>query len=219
MRALVTGAGRGIGLGLVQAMAARGDRVAGTARGDAPAVPGVDWHALDVTDAGAVAALGAGWQGPLDLLVCNAGIYPARGARLEDGFPPDAWAQGFAVNVTGVFLCVQALLPALRRARAGRIAIIASRMGSDARAPGGAYIYRASKAAAINLGRNLATDLAPQGIAVGIYHPGWVRTDMGGSGADIDIATSVAGLVARFDALDIADTGCFRDHDGSPIAF
>jgi NAD(P)-dependent dehydrogenase (short-subunit alcohol dehydrogenase family) len=219
MRALVTGAGRGIGLGLVQAMAARGDRVAGTARGDAPAVPGVDWHALDVTDAGAVAALGAGWQGPLDLLVCNAGIYPARGARLEDGFPPDAWAQGFAVNVAGVFLCVQALLPALRRARAGRIAIIASAMGSDARAPGGAYIYRASKAAAINLGRNLATDLAPQGIAVGIYHPGWVRTDMGGSGADIDIATSVAGLLARFDALDIADTGCFRDHDGSPIAF
>lgn len=219
MRALVTGAGRGIGLGLVQAMAARGDRVAGTARGGGPDLPGVDWHALDVTDAGAVAALGARWQGPLDLLVCNAGIYPARGAKLEDGFSPDAWAQGFAVNVTGVFLCVQALLPALRRARAGRIAIIASRMGSDARAPGGAYIYRASKAAAINLGRNLATDLAPQGIAVGIYHPGWVRTDMGGSGADIDIATSVAGLVARLDALDIADTGCFRDHDGSPIAF
>lgn len=218
-RVLVTGAGRGIGLGLVQAMAARGDRVAGTARGAAPAVPGVDWHALDVTDAGAVAALGAGWDGPLDLLVCNAGIYPARGQRLDDGYAPDAWAQGFAVNVTGVFLCVQALLPALRQSARGRVAIIASRMGSDARAPGGAYIYRASKAAAINLGRNLAVDLAPQGIAVGIYHPGWVRTDMGGTGADIDIATSVAGLVARFDALDIGDTGCFRDHDGSPIAF
>ncbi len=114
---------------------------------------------------------------------------------------------------------MQALLPALRQSPRGRVAIIASRMGSDARAPGGAYIYRASKAAAINLGRNLAVDLAPQGIAVGIYHPGWVRTDMGGAGADIDIATSVAGLVARFDALEIGDTGCFRDHDGSPIAF
>jgi NAD(P)-dependent dehydrogenase (short-subunit alcohol dehydrogenase family) len=53
-------------------------------------------------------------------------------------------------------------------------------MGSSERAPGGSYIYRASKAAATNLGRNLATDLAPRGIAVGIYHPGWVRTDMGG---------------------------------------
>jgi NAD(P)-dependent dehydrogenase (short-subunit alcohol dehydrogenase family) len=72
---------------------------------------------------------------------------------------------------------------------------------SDRAANGGSYIYRASKAAATNLGRNLATDLAPRGIAVGIYHPGWVRTDMGGTGADISLEESVAGLMARFDAL------------------
>jgi aspartate kinase len=66
-------------------------------------------------------------------------------------------------------------------------------MGSSERARGGSYIYRASKAAATNLGRNLATDLAPRGIAVGIYHPGWVRTDMGGSSADISLDESVVG--------------------------
>ena len=216
---LVTGAGRGIGLGLVTALAARGDDVTGTTRGAAPAVAGVRWRTADVTDPASLAALGTRWDGPLDLLICNAGIYPDRGNDIANGFPPEAWASGFAVNVTGVFLSVQAMLPALRRAKRPRIAIIASRMGSDSRAPGGSYIYRASKAAAINLGRNLATDLAPQGIAVGIFHPGWVRTDMGGAGADIDIPTSVTGLVARFDALDLADTGCFRDYDGTPIPF
>ena len=93
------------------------------------------------------------------------------------------------------------------------------RLNHQARAPGGAYIYRATKAAVTNLGRNLATDLRAEGIAVGVYHPGWVQTEMGGPGAEIDVATSVAGLMARFAALDLADTGCFRNHDGAPIPF
>jgi NAD(P)-dependent dehydrogenase (short-subunit alcohol dehydrogenase family) len=121
--------------------------------------------------------------------------------------------------VTGVFLSVQAFLPHLARATAPRIAIIASQMGSSTRAPGGSYIYRASKAAAINLGRNLATDLKPRGIAVGVYHPGWVQTDMGGASAEITTAKAVAGLVARFAALDLARTGCFETWDGRAHSF
>jgi len=117
-----------------------------------------------------------------------------------------------------VFLCVQALLPALARGR-GKVAILSSRMGSQALAPGGSLIYRASKAAALNLGRNLAAELAPQGIAVGIYHPGWVRTAMGGAAADLDPAAAAAGLMARFDALSLATTGCFEDHAGRAIQF
>lgn len=219
MRALVTGASRGIGLGLVQAMAARGDAVTGTCRDTAPVVPGVVWERLDVTDPVAVASLGAARQDPLDLLVCNAGIYLGRGDSLDSGFSAEDWARVMAVNVTGVFLTVQVLLPALERGTAPRIAVIASAMGSDTRAPGGSYIYRASKAAAINLARNLATDLRVRGIAVGAYHPGWVRTDMGGLGADIDVGQSVSGLLARFDALDLADTGCWRNWDGSALPF
>ncbi len=87
-------------------------------------------------------------------------------------------------------------------------------MASTTRAPGGSYIYRASKAAVLNLGRNLATDLRPQGIAVGIYHPGWVRTDMGGAGADLSLDASVTGLMACFDALSLVTTGCFQTWDG-----
>ena len=87
-------------------------------------------------------------------------------------------------------------------------------MASDTLAPGGSYIYRASKAAVLNLGRNLAVDLKPRGIAVGIYHPGWVQTEMGGGTADITVDQSVAGLLARFDDLSLVTTGCFETWDG-----
>ena len=73
---------------------------------------------------------------------------------------------------------------------------------------------QASKAAVLNLGRNLATDLRDEGIPVGIYHPGWVRTEMGGGSADISVEESAQGLAARFDALSIETTGCFECWDG-----
>ncbi|MEO0401873.1 MAG: short-chain dehydrogenase, partial [Pseudomonadota bacterium] len=80
------------------------------------------------------------------------------------------------------------------------------------------YIYRASKAAVLNLGRNLASDLAGE-VAVGIYHPGWVQTDMGGSEAAINVDESVTGLVARFAALSLATSGCFETWDGRAHAY
>ena len=61
--------------------------------------------------------------------------------------------------------------------------------------------------------------MKPRGIAVGIYHPGWVRTDMGGPGAAIDVETSAKGLKAEFDRLTLADTGCFRTWDGRDHPF
>ncbi|WP_426031447.1 SDR family NAD(P)-dependent oxidoreductase [Cypionkella sp. TWP1-2-1b2] len=207
MTTLITGATRGIGRALLQHYQAAGAVVIGTARKPAPGL-----RTLDVTDAAAQHALGQSIDS-LDLLICNAGVYPDRGQRLDDGYAPALWAEGFNTNVVGVFLTIQALLPALRRAQ-GKIAIISSQMASDTTAPGGSYIYRASKAAALNLGRNLASDLKAQGIAVGIYHPGWVQTDMGGASADITEAQSALGLAARFAALSLATTGCFETWDG-----
>ena len=100
----------------------------------------------------------------VDLLICNAGIYADKGQSLADGYPPQMWAEGFATNVTGVFLGIQALLPHLQKSDGAKIAIISSQMASDTLAPGGSYIYRASKAAVLNLGRNLATDLKGLGL-------------------------------------------------------
>ena len=213
MRIVITGAGRGIGRALSETFRARGDQVTGTARDGSAEL------ALEVTDPASQAALAARLEGAgLDLLVCNAGVYLDKGQSLDSGYPPEMWAQEFAVNVTGVFLTVQACLPALRRGR-GKVAIISSQMASDERAPGGSYVYRASKAAALNLGRNLAVDLKGDGIAVGIYHPGWVQTDMGGGAADITPAAAAAGLAARFDALGLATTGCFETWDGRAHPF
>src|SRR6056297_3183551 len=210
MHIVITGASRGIGAGLAKHYRDSGHDVTGTGRraGDG-LVP------LDVTRPESVADFAAHLGGrAVDLLVCNAGIYPDKGQALDGGYPAPMWAETFGTNVTGVFLTVQALLPNLRAAEGAKIAIISSQMASHTRAPGGSYIYRASKAAALNLGRNLAADLAPEGIAVGIYHPGWVRTDMGCDGADIGADEAARGLIARFDGLDMDGTGCFQTWDG-----
>jgi NAD(P)-dependent dehydrogenase (short-subunit alcohol dehydrogenase family) len=211
MRVVIIGASRGIGQGLAAQYRAAGHDVIATARdADADAV-------LDVTRPADHAALAARLgDGAVDLLICNAGVFLDRGQSLDTGYAPDLWAQTFAVNVTGVFLSIQALLPHLRRAEAARIAIVSSQMGSHAKATGGSLIYRASKAAVLNLGRNLASELEPDGIAVGIYHPGWVRTDMGGPSAAIGVDEAVAGLAGRFEALSVATTGCFENWDGRP---
>lgn len=217
MDILITGAGRGIGAGLTAAYRKRGDRVTGTLRTGGT---GNDLL-MDLRDPASIRSAAQAFSNrPLDLLICNAGIYPeSKSERLDSGYAPDLWAEGFAVNVTGAFLTVQAFVPNLRQSKAPKIAFIASQMGSSQRAPGGSYIYRASKAAMINLGRNLAADLKLEGIALGIYHPGWVRTAMGGPGADVDIPQAVSALIARFDALSLATTGTFEGWDGLPRAF
>ncbi|MFN7051551.1 MAG: SDR family NAD(P)-dependent oxidoreductase, partial [Gemmobacter sp.] len=154
---LVTGAGRGIGLHLAREAAAQGWQVIGTTRGAPPPEPGIRWERLEVTEPASQAALAQRLQDvALDAVICNAGVLLDQGQSLEDGYPPAIWDESFAVNVTGTFLTVQALLPHLRSAR-GRVMILSSQMGSTTRAPGGSYAYRASKAAVLNLGRNLAT--------------------------------------------------------------
>lgn len=207
MHVVITGANRGIGKALADRYRAAGQDVTGTARDQSEAIT------LDVTDPAQHKQMSQALSGqPVDLLVCNAGVYLDKGQGIE-AYPAELWAQTFAANVTGVFLTIQALLPNVKAAH-GKIAIISSQMASHTRAPGGSYIYRASKAAVLNLGRNLATDLQADGVAVGIYHPGWVQTDMGGQAADISVNEAAAGLKACFDSLSLAETGCFKTWDG-----
>ncbi|EAR50164.1 oxidoreductase, short-chain dehydrogenase/reductase family protein [Oceanicola granulosus HTCC2516] len=213
MRILVTGASRGIGSALMDIYEESDDEVLGTSRRG-----GDGLIQLDVTDPASLARLPGEVGGELDLLVCNAGIFPDRHERHDTGYPAAMWAEVFATNVTGVFLTVQALLPALIEAE-GKIAILASQMGSSRKATGGAYIYRASKAAVLNLAKNLASDLEPDGIAVGAYHPGWVRTDMGGDGASLSPREAAEGLAERFDELDLHNTGCFETWNGTKHPF
>jgi NAD(P)-dependent dehydrogenase (short-subunit alcohol dehydrogenase family) len=225
---LITGANRGIGLAMARLAAERGDRVLAAARrpGQAPALANlardnsnVSVVNLDVTDPEEMAAAAALEDTPVDLLICNAGQYLARGGLDDPDYTYDAWHTTMMTNVAGVFFTVRAFEPRLRQGAEPKIAVISSMMASNERAPGGSYIYRSSKAAALNLARNLATDLKERGIAVGAYHPGWVRTDMGGPNAQIDVEESAKGLMERFDTLSLATTGVFEDYRGETIPF
>ncbi len=212
MHVVITGANRGIGARLAADYADAGHHVTATSR------DGSTGSRLDVTDRVSHQDFAAQVTEPVDLLICNAGVYLDKGQSLDAGYAPALWADSFAANVTGVFLTIQTMLPQIRAA-GGKIAIISSQMGSDTRAPGGSYIYRASKAAVLNLGRNLASDLASESIPVGIYHPGWVRTDMGSAAAEISVEESSSGLMARFAALSPDTTGCFETWDGRAHPF
>ncbi|MGB1157332.1 MAG: SDR family NAD(P)-dependent oxidoreductase [Alphaproteobacteria bacterium] len=215
MHVVITGANRGIGKELAALYEAQGHEVTKTSRSPAPGL-----ITLDVDDPASHEALAKAMEDrAIDLLIANAGVNFDKGQQLETGYPAADWAQTFQTNVTGVFLGVQSLLPALRRSSAPKIAIISSQLASSTNSGKGALIYRASKAAVLNLGRNLAKEFADEGLPVGIYHPGWVITDMGGTGADITTEVSAAGLVARIDALSMATTGVYEDYKGDALPY
>jgi NAD(P)-dependent dehydrogenase (short-subunit alcohol dehydrogenase family) len=226
---LITGANRGIGLELARSYARQGATVIATARAPGEsdglkalkaAHTSVQVLPLDVTDAASLDAVVAQLsRRPIDLLIANAGVMGPRTASDDPGNTTQRWADVLAVNVTGVFFTIRAVIPNLKAASGAKIAILSSRMASSTAAAGTSYLYRASKAAAANVGNNFATELKPAGIAVGIYHPGWVKTDMGGSSADIAVETSAAGLVQRFGLLSVATTGVFEDYAGAPIKY
>ena len=213
---LITGVNRGIGAELAKQAAASGHEVIGTSR----VVPdGKDWLQLDVSDADSVARFTGDIVGRnIDILICNAGVNLDKGHTPDTGYGADIWAKTMAVNVGGVFATIQAALPNIRKST-GKIAVVSSQMGSNARAKGGSLIYRASKAAVTNLVSNLAIDLRDDGIALGSYHPGWVDTDMGGSGADINAETSAKGLLQRIDILSMTTSGVFEGYDGPEMPF
>ncbi|MGG7566637.1 SDR family NAD(P)-dependent oxidoreductase [Rhodovulum sp. DZ06] len=219
---LITGAGRGIGLELARQAVARGDAVLGTARSAAgrAAIEALGAAALaaDVTDPASLDALAAALapRAPLDAVICNEGVLEAGGPMDDPGNTAEAWARTLMTNVAGPFFTARALVPLLR-APGGKIGVISSAMGASHRAKGTGYSYRASKAAATNVALNLARELAPRGVAVAAWHPGWVRTDMGGAAADVSVEESAAGLLARLDALSMETTGAFEDYAGDAI--
>ena len=215
---LITGANRGIGLELARQYEAAGDTVIRTMRDPDKAEPEIGTVLpLDVTDEASVEALAAALKGQaIDLLINNAGIAgPSRQSSTDMDF--DGFAAVLDANVLGPLRVTQALLPNLRKARGARIAVISSKMGQLATALPGHVAYRASKAAVNKVFQVLATDLTAEGIAVAMLHPGWVRTDMGGAGADIDVATSAAGIRAVLDKLDMTTTGRFTTYAGEAL--
>jgi len=218
---VVTAANRGLGLEFARQLAGRGERVIATARDvDAAtelATLGLEVHGLDVADPASVERFADAIDGvPIDVLINNAGV----GVR-STSFDQLDFAEMesfFAVNTVGTLRVTRALLPGLRAGSARKIANITSRMGSIGdNSSGAAYSYRASKAALNMVTRSLAIDLRSDDIICAVLHPGWVQTDMGGSGAPTTVQESISGMLAVIDGLTAADSGEFFAFTGERV--
>lgn len=195
--ALIIGASRGIGLGLVEEFVRRGWDVVATQRSASPALAATGAHiaTVDIDDSDTVSALAASLAGRrFDHVLINAGISGNR-ADTASNVSREAMAQLFWTNAIAPVRAGRILLPLV--ADGGSIGFMTSILGSVAgRQSGWAELYSASKAALNSLTRGFAVaDVGSRPVAVLNLHPGWVKTDMGGPDADIDVATSVKGLV------------------------
>ena len=220
---LITGANRGLGLEFTRQYKAAGATVIATCRNPATAQSlntlGVEVLTLDVADSASIAALAATLQGTtIDILISNAGIWGPQRQSAND-CPPEAMAEVFTVNTIAPLMIARALKPNLIAGQDKKLIVLTSKMGSISDSSGGVVAYRASKAALNIVMHGLAKDWARDGILVGVLHPGWVKTDMGGPGAPLNAIESVTGLRARIAELNPATSGRFIAFDGQEIGW
>ncbi|MBM3513954.1 MAG: SDR family oxidoreductase [Alphaproteobacteria bacterium] len=234
---LITGANRGLGLGLLKLYAAEGWRVLAVCRDPARATElsavasasngRVTLHRADMEDIASIDALGATLKGvAIDVLVNMASYYGKAimtepGGLQEFGASDYAdWRKIHAVNVLAVMRLCEVLVENVAASQRKVIVNLSSIAGSIGTIKAGGmggrlYAYRASKAALNMITRAMAEDLRPRGITVVPLHPGWVKTDMGGPKADLDVATSTAGMKKVIDGLTLEKSGRYWVYDGS----
>jgi NAD(P)-dependent dehydrogenase (short-subunit alcohol dehydrogenase family) len=235
--ALITGANKGIGFETARQLAASGgvhvvlaarDRGKGVEAALKLQAEGLDVEALtlDVTDAESIAAAVKEIDrkfGRLDILINNAGIAVQDGSKVSEQ-TLDAWRRTFDTNLFALIAVTQAFLPLLKKSAAGRIVNLSSILASlalhsDPTSPIYDFkwpAYNVSKTAVNGWTVQLAYDLRDTKIKVNAAHPGWVKTEMGGPSAPMEIVdgakTSVA--LALIDAK--GPNGAFI-HLGEPL--
>ena len=221
---LVTGANRGIGREVARQLVAGGDHVAVTARDLVAAErtatelgPGAVGIQLDVTDQASVDAAARVVEdrfGRLDVIVNNAAIHYDTWQRAASA-DLDVVRDAIDTNLLGAWRVILALLDLLRRGAHGRIVNVSSQGGSLATMGAGTPAYHVSKAGLNALTRTLAAELESDGILVNAVCPGWVATDMGGSGGR-PVREGAAGIVWAATLPDNGPTGGFF-RDTNPI--
>ena len=217
---LIIGASRGIGWELARQYAEAGDRVIATARDDAALarLRGLGVHqALRVDVADAASISGLAWQLDGEKIDTAWQVAGVMGSRADAHQPPTQadFDHVMHANVLGAMQLIPQVAP-LVEAAGGRMAFVSSTMGQITTVAGSNdWLYRVSKAA-LNMVVAAAQHSYPRAILV-CLHPGWVRTDMGGSGAPVAPADSVAGLRRVVAALGAADRGSFIRYDGSRL--
>ena len=209
--AMIIGASRGIGLELARQYAASGWRVHATTR--TPEQPGalgnivgeLVVHALDVRNATQIEALthAIAHEG-IDVLIHNAGVSGR-------GMDPD---EVMRINAEAPIAVTQALLPAVKHGTEKKIVLMTSQLGARRGRTGSLGIYGNSKAALNDAFRERAPSWGREELIAIVMHPGWVRTDMGGTGASLSVEESVSGMCQVIAHLTPADHGRFWTWDG-----
>jgi NAD(P)-dependent dehydrogenase (short-subunit alcohol dehydrogenase family) len=208
---LIAGASRGIGLELARQYAKAGWRVHATTRnpqnpGALGQVPGeVVLHELEVRDAQQIANLSAVVQDEsIDVLIHNAGVP-------DEDLPAE---EVMKINAEAPLHVTAALLPALGRGTQKKVVLMTSQLGARRGSVRSLGTYGNSKAALNDAFRERAPEWAGKGLIAIVVHPGWVRTDMGGSSAPLPVEESVAGIIELVDRLTPAEHGRFWTWDG-----
>ena len=218
---LIIGASRGIGREFARQYAADGSRVIATHRDPDDAKLLRDLGArplqLDVDSGESIAGLGWNLDGErIDAALIVAGIY---GPRTSDLTPPTD--EEFAAVMRTNVLAPMRLIPILSQSLAaahGKLAVISSLMGSIGLAKStSGWLYRASKAGVNSVLKSASLELGSQGVVCVAFHPGWVRTDMGGSGAELDVRDSVAQMRRVLAAVNASHNGRFLNYDGAQL--
>ena len=223
---VITGANRGIGLALVRRYDEAGDTVwalcRSIAKADKLAAVAAASHgrvrigAIDITDQASVDKAAKLTDAPVDVLINNAGILGGADQAL-DTVNTDEWLNAFKVMAIGPFRVTRAFIPNLAKAK-GKVIFMSSQVGASTWPHGGYYGYASAKAAGNRIAQILAIDLRDKGISIASVHPGYVKTDMGGAGADITPEESAAGIYALVSNLNLKSSGGFFKWNGEAHA-
>jgi NAD(P)-dependent dehydrogenase (short-subunit alcohol dehydrogenase family) len=224
---LITGANRGIGFHLGREALNKDWQVYGSVRTDAQAEQsaaelgsGFTPLVFDVTDHAAINAVAASLDRPIDILINNAGtIGPPDAEQTTLNMDFSGFARTLEINTLAPLAVALAFLPQIRKSDNGRILTVSSQMSWMGYAKSDRIAYRASKAAVNKVMQGLATDLAPEGIAVCLIDPGWVQTDMGGPAASLTPTEVARGIISVSDTLTLARTGKFIEWTGREREF
>ena len=225
---LITGANRGLGLEFCKQYAQENWNVIACCREPEKATTlnklktqfsNISVLTLDVSDLNQIEQLAKKLNNTaIDILLNNAGIYGDESGHGFGNLDYTQWQKNMTVNVFAPVKLTEVLLPNLERGKFKKVVAMSSLMGSiEDNGSGGSILYRSSKTALNSVMKSVAIDIHQKEIAVLILHPGWVKTDMGGSNAPMEIPESVTKMRETIANFTLKQSGEFLRYDGKKL--